>query len=168
MPRLLDGRLTRLHRYWSAKRGDRPAPRRCDIDPPLEIPDLLPILTLIEVLRDPLRFRFRLVGTAVVAAVGRDITGRFTDESLYGADAPAIIATYRRMVEDVRPFRRRSRLAWNGTEWQVLEAIELPLIDDDGRVCMILGGNGFTMSSDTGGPARIHEPFDSDRDTAGN
>jgi len=168
VPDLLDDRLTRLHQYWSAKRGDRPAPRRADIDPPLDIPDLLPILTLIEVLRDPLQFRLRLVGTGVVQALGRDGTGRFVDESLYGSDAPAIVATYRRMIEEVRPFQRRSRLTWNGTAWQVLDAIELPLIDDDGRVRMILGGNCFTLAPDTDGPARTYDPIDPDRDATPN
>ncbi len=155
-----DGRLIRLLRYWTAKRGDRRAPRRADLDPLLEIPELVPMLTLIDVVREPLRFRFRLVGTAVVHALGRDATGRFADESLYGSEAAGIVATYRRMTEEVRPFRRRSRLAWNDREWQVLEAVELPLIDDTGQVCMIMGGNCFTLTSDPPGPARIYEPID--------
>lgn len=157
-----DGRLTRLLRYWAAKRGDQPAPRRADLDPLLEIPDLVPMLTLIDVLRDPLRFRFRLVGTSVVQALGRDATGRFADEALYGSEAAGIVATYRRMTEEIRPFHRRSRLAWNDREWRVLEAVEVPLIDDDGRVCMIMGGNRFTLTSDTDGPPRTYEPIDLD------
>lgn len=157
MSTLFDGRLTRLLRYWSTKRGDRPAPRRADLDP-LDIPDLLPILTLVDVLRDPLRFRYRVVGTAVAEGFGRDATGRFVDEDLYGAEARAIFATYERLTVEVRPFRRHSRLAWSSREWQVLEAIELPLIDDEGRVCMVLGGNCFTLTSDASGPARTYEP----------
>jgi hypothetical protein len=164
MSALFDGRLARLLSYWSARRGDRPAPRRADIDPPLDIPDLLPILTLVDVLHDPLRFRYRLVGTAVAEGLGRDATGRFVDAALYGDEAPAMFATYERLATEIRPFRRRSRLAWNQQEWLVLDAIELPLVDDDDRVCMILGGNCFTMTSDTSGPARDYRPLDPDGD----
>lgn len=155
---LFDGRLTRLLAYWSAKRGDRPAPGRGDLDP-LDIPDLLPIISLIDVLRDPLRFRYRLVGTAVVEAFGRDGTGRFVDDSLYGADAPAVFASFERIATEARPFRRRSRLHYTGSGWLVLEAIELPLVDEAGAVTMILGGNSFTVSQDVDGPERIYEPL---------
>lgn len=158
MTGLDDERLQRLFAYWNARRGDRPAPARADIDP-LDIPDLLSIVTLVDVLHDPLRFRYRLIGTAVAQALRRDSTGRFVDEALYGSEAPAMFATYERLATEVRPFRRWSRLAWNEQEWLRLEALELPLIDDAGQVVMILGGNCFSLTEDGSGPTRTYEPF---------
>jgi len=51
-----DPRLGRLYAYWLSKRLEGGPPRRRDLDP-IEIPDLLPILHLIDVLWEPLRFR---------------------------------------------------------------------------------------------------------------
>ncbi|MHA1570610.1 MAG: hypothetical protein ACTSWM_02215, partial [Alphaproteobacteria bacterium] len=42
-------------------RGERPFPSRADPDP-LDIPHLLPAVSLVDVLTDPIDFRFRLVG----------------------------------------------------------------------------------------------------------
>ena len=68
-------RVQRLHEYWRAKSGaDDPVPRRRDIDP-VELPDLLPNLMLVDVERNPLRFRYRLVGTRVVDFSYHDFTG---------------------------------------------------------------------------------------------
>lgn len=152
------GRFGRFLDYWRACRGDRVAPRRADVDP-LDIPDLLPFLSLIEVLREPLRFRYRVIGTAVVEGFGRDATGRYIDESLYGGEAAAIASTHARLVAEVRPFHRRARMHYTGKGWQVLDALEVPLVDDGGRVTHIFGCNGFSMSSHDPGAGRTHEPL---------
>ncbi len=68
-----------LHRYWNSKRGARPMPARGDIDPS-EIKHLLPNILIVDLEGEPLRVRFRLLGTKVVAASGRDFTGGYLDE----------------------------------------------------------------------------------------
>src|SRR5947209_13554600 len=73
--------LLQLHAYWERKRGTRPAPTRKEIDP-AEIVSLLPHVFLIEAVGMPLRFRYRLIGTAVVELTGRDLTGHLVDENL--------------------------------------------------------------------------------------
>jgi hypothetical protein len=78
-----DPLLGALVAYWESKRGNRPMPRRRDIDP-LEMPvRLLPFVQLIEV-GEGGRLRFRLIGTAIVDAMGRDATGRYVDAVLKG------------------------------------------------------------------------------------
>lgn len=151
-------RLVDLYDYWTAKRGSRRAPTRADIDP-LDIPELLPYLTLIDVLRDPLRFRYRLVGTAVVEALERDATGRFADKRLLGTGAGEIIRTFERHVRECRPFHRRSSLSWHDQEWLIVDAIDLPLVDASGRVAIILRGNSFTIASNEAPPASLYEPL---------
>lgn len=158
MPILSDERLVRLLNYWSDLRDGRWAPSRADFDP-LDLPDLLPALNLVDVLYDPLRFRHRLVGTGVVEAMGRDETGRLVDEDLYGAVADDIIRGFARLVREIRPFRRCSRLGWNGRDWTVLEAVELPLVDDDGRVCMIPRGSSFSSNAQSFEVERSYEPI---------
>jgi hypothetical protein len=60
--------------YWDSKRAGRRMPSRRDIEP-TEILDLLPYVVLVDVEREPLDFRYRLVGTAVAARFGHDRTG---------------------------------------------------------------------------------------------
>ncbi len=72
-----------LHDYWNAKRDGRAMPRRSDIDPS-EIKRLLPYLLLGEFAGEPVRLRYRLVGTEVVTVYGADFTGRWLDEIDFG------------------------------------------------------------------------------------
>jgi hypothetical protein len=75
-----DRRIAELHRYW---RSISPAPGRLPgrqhFDP-LAVPRLLRWLWLLDVHRNPLRFRYRLVGTEHVLVVGRNLTGKWIDE----------------------------------------------------------------------------------------
>lgn len=138
-----DGRLARLYRYWWDKRGNRPAPNRADLNP-TEIPDLLPIVHLIDVSWDPISFRHRLVGTELVERLERDVTGKTVDGSLYGTATSDIIAGLSRIATEIRPYRRQARLAWHKRDWLVIESVEMPLIDDAGRVAMILAGRAVS------------------------
>jgi hypothetical protein len=72
--------LRRILAYW---RGLSPTgrPRRQDLDP-VEIGADLPYVALVDIERDPLRFRWRLLGGHIVNSVGRNSTGR-TFDSLY-------------------------------------------------------------------------------------
>lgn len=67
-----------LYRYWEAKRGSgRKAPTRRDLDP-LEIVKLLPNVALVEPEQEG--YRWRLMGTAIAADFGHDLTGRMFGE----------------------------------------------------------------------------------------
>lgn len=142
-----DGRVGELYRYWCDKRGTRLAPRRSDVDP-LEIPKLLPIVHLIDVIEEPLRFRHRLVGTEVVAWMKRDVTGQYVDASLYGDAADEVRATLALVAREVRPYQRRARLAWHSEDWLTMESVELPLVDDAGAVTTIMRGASFFLDRD--------------------
>lgn len=75
--------LQRLLDYWKAKGAAGALPGRHHIDP-LDLPDLLSNMMLIDVCRDtdPVQFRFRLCGTEIVRITGRDLTGMTLDEAL--------------------------------------------------------------------------------------
>lgn len=74
-----------LYRYWDSLRPADGLPARKAFDP-TEIPDLLPNIWLIDIIPPVPRFRYRLVGTAIVAARGYDQTGGFLDQEV--ADFP--------------------------------------------------------------------------------
>jgi hypothetical protein len=64
-----DPYLRALYDYWNTVRGDRPRPKRADIDP-TAIPKLLPHVMMYNVLPDGGGYDIRLVGEEVVALSG--------------------------------------------------------------------------------------------------
>src|SRR3954471_8865936 len=75
-----------VYEYWRGKAAGRAMPYRADIDP-AELKPVLPALMLVDVVPDPRRFVYRLVGTHEVAGRGRDPTGLSVAEAFYGASA---------------------------------------------------------------------------------
>ncbi len=145
-PQFGDERLARLYRYWWQKRGGAVAPHRSDLNPE-EIPDLLPIMHLIDVRWEPLSFRHRLVGTEIVEWLERDVTGKEVTTELYGEASAEVLATLEQLAREVRPFRRRARLDWHRRNWLMMETVELPLVDGGGRTTMILRGASFAVAA---------------------
>src|SRR3546814_3761584 len=82
-----------LYDYWQSIRpNDLALPGRRHFDP-LDIPELLPNIWMLDVKRDPLRFRFRLIGIDIVRFTGRDSTGQWLDEVYpgYAADRQSVV-----------------------------------------------------------------------------
>ena len=96
-----DARLEAAYRYWLRKAGERPMPRRADIDP-AEIPKLLPDVMLVDVMPGR-RYRYRLIGTENARAHGINATGRYLDEVLPGVEYKAhVIGLYDECVGERR------------------------------------------------------------------
>lgn len=131
-----DARLARLYAYWSECRGARRFPSRQDIDP-LDFTYVLGNIMLLDVLRDPIRFRVRLHGSNVGRYVGFDLTGKMLDE-LPGPEYRAyVIDRCRNLVTDNRPLAiRRHRILDDRLSYY--EALWLPLSDDGVEVNMLL------------------------------
>ncbi|HWT99742.1 MAG TPA: PAS domain-containing protein [Terriglobales bacterium] len=69
-----------IHDYWLNLRGAREAPGRQEIDP-ADMPRLsLPYVLIVDLLYQPFRARYRLVGTHCVSIYGSDYTGLFLDQ----------------------------------------------------------------------------------------
>lgn len=73
--------LSDLYSYWSSLRRDGELPLRADLDP-IDIPQLLPFIALVESADGGRGIRFRLVGTDM--AFGSDPTGRYLHEEAPG------------------------------------------------------------------------------------
>ena len=137
--------LVAIYRYWDSKRRGRAMPQRPDIDP-TEIARLLPHIFMVDVERDPLRFRYRLIGTAICEFLGRDFTGRIVDATNYRPEQAAELQKiYGAVVETARPVACKGTIFYvPGREWLLTEAILLPLGKDGINVDIILGGQiGF-------------------------
>jgi hypothetical protein len=64
----------RLHRYWLSKHVDGRPPARADIDPIVDIPQLVANLMILEA--GPMGYIYRLAGSEVVDNAGTELTGR--------------------------------------------------------------------------------------------
>ncbi len=137
---IADVRLRALFDYWREKRGDGAMPARADLDP-LEIPTLLPIIGLVDVLDGGARFRYRLIGTEIVDVDGYDPTGRFLDEVLPDSGyADYLIGMFREVTRERRPLYGESDFRGQGPIERRVRRLFMPLSRDGRSVDMIFGG----------------------------
>lgn len=124
--------------YWDSKRAGRRMPARRDIEP-TEILHLLPYVVLIDVERDPIDFRYRLVGTAVASRFGRDHTGARFSALPQQAQGSERWRTALRILQEKRPVV--SHVPYVGfNRWiQNYRDLSMPLAEDDDTVNMIFG-----------------------------
>jgi hypothetical protein len=122
--------LRRFFDYWLAKKGSREMPTRADLDP-LDFAYALGHLILVDVERDPMRFRFRLYGTALTNFFrDGDYTGKYADELLPPDYAPYVVELYRTAVQARIPRYARRDLVMNNQRLSY-DALTLPLADPD-------------------------------------
>lgn len=133
---LTSPRIHRLHEYWQRQCKDGKLPRRADIAPE-QIRDLLPNIMIVEVEHNPLRFRYRLVGTRVVEYNGVEFTGRYLGE-IGWPEEQDLIDSYAFVVSSRRPFF--GLLDWGLVTGALgrCEFARLPLSEDGEVVTQIL------------------------------
>lgn len=140
IPHDCDPRIAKVHDYWN---GRRPAPDkfpgRRQINP-ADVVALLPQVSLYEVHRNPLRFRYRLVGTGLVNTMEREVTGLWLDEAheaFLKSDAyPDFVAS---AETGVLSYYRGMPSFHTDKGHAAIERILLPLAEDGVQVDMLLG-----------------------------
>lgn len=128
----------RAFAYWQSKLSGRSMPSRKDIEP-TEIPELLANIVLVDVNHDPLDFRYRLIGTAIVERIAFDYTGkRFTDLD-HQQPGSRVWDTAARLCSERMPLV--SDIPYVGPDQWVrgYRDLYLPLSDDGEQVNMIMG-----------------------------
>ncbi len=129
-------KMRRLYRYWEELRGARAMPGRVDIDP-IDVPDLLPRILLINVHWDPLSFSDRLVGSTADELMESETLDPATGEP---ADVREVLpALWRECSETGAPARRDVEAGLQG-RIRAYECLALPLSDDGVTVNMLLAG----------------------------
>jgi hypothetical protein len=134
--------------YWNRKRGDRLMPARADIDP-VDLKSHLGSLLLIEVLPGLADFRYRLIGTNITAAYGRDSTGKTVSELYQAADPDTyrwLMVFYRLVAEERAPVRGGIPLRAVGKHFMSFDTLYLPLSHDGTTVDMILAESHFAAA----------------------
>ncbi|HUH83997.1 MAG TPA: PAS domain-containing protein [Stellaceae bacterium] len=137
--------LGRALAYWEGKRGSRAMPSRAEIEP-AEITPLLPNLQLIDVAEGGARFRYRLVGTAIVEAFGSEYTGKWLDELFTTERSKFAEDVYRLTCSERLPVFARSTYVTASERQLVANRVCMPLSADGATVTMIMGALTFVSS----------------------
>ena len=149
-----DDNLMAIYQYWQTKRGSRRMPRRNDIDP-IELRAQLGNIVLIDVEHDPLRLRYRLIGTKITEVMSRDSTGKYYDE-IYPPDLLGnIYESFQWIIDNKAPLRTHGEAFYPDKNFYLYETLNLPLSEDDSTVNMVLGGLMFHMKSSHEAPLSI-------------
>ena len=130
-----DPRLHRFFAYLEEKRGARPFAARRDIDP-LDFPYVLAHMVLLDVLYEPLRFRYRVVGSGLAGWRGYDLTGKFVHDHPDPEYRDFVVARYRETVELRRPTGGSYALMLDGKPRRY-QTVRVPLSDDGETINMI-------------------------------
>ncbi len=88
---------------WESLRQDGYLPRKLDFSPEHIRPATLPLLMLLDVEHDPMRFRYRLTGTEVERLHNRNFTGIYVDEQNPKSLRDKLIEDYTRLAEERVP-----------------------------------------------------------------
>ncbi len=105
----------------------------------MDLPQLLPNLWLLDVERQPLRFRYRLVGTKLGQFFGYAITGRYLGEATQPHFTQQHLQHYATVVEQrIHHYRRGPPAFAADRAHLVVERILVPLAADGTSVDMIL------------------------------
>lgn len=138
--------LAELYSYWSQRRRGRKVPARADIDP-IDIPQLLPHVTLTELVDAKadagFRIRFRLAGTQIEERFGCPLTNRYLDELVEGPFVQYVMDLYARLIDEMAPLYSEARFGADFAEALHAKRLMLPLSDDQVRVNMVLAGVVF-------------------------
>jgi hypothetical protein len=133
-------RVVRLFEYWLSIAPTGLLPGRQHLDP-LHLGPILPNVWLLDVIKEErglgYRYRYRLVGTAEVASLEREVTGQWFDQ-VHGPSS-AIYARFRHMIDRGRATYRKGLVGLtHRQEHRTVENCMAPLARDGRQVDMIL------------------------------
>jgi hypothetical protein len=137
--------------YWVSAAPAAQLPGRQHILPE-EIPSFLSRMFMLDVAREPLRFRYRLCGTELVRSLGREVTGMWLDEAHPQlVENPDSRERFRFMVEaGCATWRKGAPLWTRHPDHRSLETCIVPLAGDGATVDKLLG---FCVMFDSQGRA---------------
>ncbi len=117
-------RLRRFHLIWLELKGARELPLRVEVSPE-RLGFLLGHVTIVDVLREPINFRYRLIGTKIEEAGRHGDQGKTVDQIEPVAYRKMATAAYREVVKGQEPLCQRINYQHHQNE-VTLERVILP------------------------------------------
>lgn len=102
-------------------------------------------VSLLDVVDDPRRFRWRLIGSRIVERMGRDRTGQWLDEIYSGPALSEFIRLYETVVAKRAPFCFAGTLRFVGKQHVAFQAVVMPLAEKGEDVNMLMLGMHFDI-----------------------
>lgn len=139
-------KLVDLYWYWRGLRDDGLLPRREDVRPEA-ITAQLNRLWLLDVERDPIRFRTRLSGTDLYESLGGEATGLYLAPERFGSNWDIIRQGHEAVVIYGRPHFAASHFVPpdGGLGRVLVEVVLLPLARDGRNVDLLMGCQAITL-----------------------
>lgn len=136
----LDDRILHLYHYWDAKRDGRDMPDRRDLDPLTEVPRLLSAVWLLDVEHDPVRLRYRLIGSDLTHAGAPSRVGLYVEDQPQSPDGHQTLAAFKACCTDGKVYWRRGRPQLSHLQHiNCVQNLALPLtVDQSDRVMMLM------------------------------
>ncbi len=132
-------KLAQFFDYWLSIKPPDGLPGRQNFDP-LDIPHLMPRVWMLDVLREPLRYRYRLAGTKEVATLQREVTGQLFEEVHPRLrDKPDAFERYNESaVSGVATYRKGTVRLTHHKDHQIVENCIVPLARDGKTVDILV------------------------------
>ena len=124
--------------YWTARKDAERVPARADFDPLIEVPTLVRNMMLKDVQREPLDFRYRLIGSVVRHHLHRDVTGQWMTAIPGQGPGNPLWAYHERVFESRAPVFLRPAYLGPHREFVYIESVILPLASDHENVDMLM------------------------------
>lgn len=118
--------------YWRQAKGQRLMPKRADFDP-VDLPKVIPYLSLEDVTYDPVRFQVRLVGGATSSA--RNSKGKYLDEFPGTED---VIDMLKQMLKRKQPYHYISNINWDDRSYKTYSSLVVPFSNDGDKVTLAM------------------------------
>lgn len=129
-------------------------PSRRDIRPHA-MPALLPHILWYDVLRNPLDFRYRLIGTAVRGRLDMDRTGQLMSQVPGQGPESAVWRHLAAVVRDRQATRRAPPFVGPGSDYLEIENLVCPLAEDGETVDGILIFVDFVLREHLSPPSKV-------------
>lgn len=138
VPENCHAKIRWLVSYWQSVGSDNRLPGREAIDP-VAMRGILGNVWIADVQQAPLRFRYRIVGTRIVAYLGMETTGKWLDEVIPHFKSTHTCRDLNIVAADGVPrWRRGTPTVRKELTFKTLEQVSLPLAADGEIVDMVL------------------------------
>lgn len=129
------GVLDQIDGYWRSKCVDGGLPSIADINP-TEFGAALGSVSLIDVLAEPLRFRFRLVASNIQARFEQSLSGTFLHDFPEPEKARLFQAVYRSVLKTRHPQSCLGKIA-EGSDARLFRAMTWPMASDGSTIDLL-------------------------------
>lgn len=135
--------LKQLLQNWLQIHPLTKLPSRSDFDPS-KLVDVLPYIAMMDVERNPFRLKFRLIGTAVNEAFGRNFTGKYFDEEFGDYQSSVGYQQRKAVAETGLPMHYfgKGKLKYN-LDFTTVEWVLLPMASDGKNVDIIISAISY-------------------------